>query len=116
MYEEIIEMIIYLVLAVEEQEEQNTRKCYDKASEWQMIIENGKEEGLKDITDLVNITPKTHPVNIIFNKINKNDLNELIKNFELVKNAFLKTEFKDFSGFEDDKEVENLVKQIAKNI
>lgn len=113
MYKDIVKMMIYLVLSVKEKEEQNTKKCLEELEKWYYIMKNN---GIKDLRNLVKIMPEIHPVNILFGEISKNDKDAIMENFEIAKMAFEKAEYKDFSEFEEDKEVEELAEEIASNI
>ena len=113
MYKDIVKMMIYLVLSVKEKEEQNIKKCLEETENWYNIIKNN---GIKEIQDLVNVMPETHPVNVLFGEISKNDKDTILENFEIAKKAFEKAEYKDFSDFEEDEEVEKLAEEIVRGI
>ena len=113
MYKDIVKMMIYLVLSIKEKEEQNTKKCLEETENWYNII---NYYGIEDIQNLVDIMPKTHPVNVLFCKICKNDKKSILENFEIAKKAFEKEEYVDFSNFEEDREVEELAEKILINI
>lgn len=113
MEEKVIKMIIYYVLAVNDVENKNIDGCIKITKLIMAMVKN--EETKAD--RLLNSFPKEHPVLKLYNEIKEIDNEEILKLLDNCKNKFLNYNEKniDFNKIEDDKEVEELSREIIKN-
>lgn len=110
MEEKIIEMVIYYVLAV--YEKKNMESCIEIIN---LIIEMTKNEETK-ADRLLNNFPANHPVSKLYSEMKKMNNDEFIKLLERCKEKLINYDREeiDFNKIENDKEVEEITKEILK--
>lgn len=111
MEEKIIRMIIYYVLAVNDDKTKNIDGCLEVIK---LIIAMVKNEETK-ADRLLNLFPEGHPVSKLYAEIKKIDNEKLLELLCNCKNKFLNynKDKIDFTKIEDDEEVEELSKEIS---
>lgn len=110
MEEKIIKMIIYYVLGVYDDDKKTIKSCIEVNK---LIIAMIKNEETK-ADRLINSFPKQHPVSKIYLELRNNE--NLLWLLEYSKEKFEKTDINNdcLMSINDDEEVENLSKEIAK--
>ena len=90
MDEEVVKLVIYYVLAVYDEKEQNIKKCYEVVNEWCNILIN---DGIGRLDNLMESFSNTHQVYTIYNELKPNNI-DLLEIFKLVKWIFSETQIK----------------------
>ena len=112
MEEKVVKMVIYYVLALNDDEKKNIVGCIEITKLLLAMVKN--EETKAD--RLLNILPKEHPVSKLYAEIRELEKEELIAVLEKCKEKFSNYNAEDvfLDKIEDDIEVEELSKRIAK--
>lgn len=104
----VVKMIIYYVIA--SCEKQDIKKCREVVElQYDMLSEGGKEEFLDN---LINIFPKGHDVQNLYEEISKNGIFEMMDAYEGALIAFSKADEIDFSEIKNHEDVERIAEKI----
>lgn len=105
---EVVEMILYYVLA--SCEKQDLEQCKEVINlQYDMLTNGGKDDFLDSLIDTF---PKDHIVQEKYQEICKNGVDEAITAYDGAISAFSKADKIDFSKLEDDEDVEKLAKEL----
>lgn len=104
----VVKMIIYYVIAG--CEKHDIEQCKEVINlQYDMLTNGGKEEFLES---LINIFPKDHDVQKLYEDISKNGIEEMISAYDGAISAFAKATNINFSNFKEDEEVEKLADKL----
>lgn len=110
MEEKILEMTIYYVLSVYDNDKKNMESCNDILNLFVSMTKNEKSK----LDRLLNKFPEEHPVSKLYSEIKELNNDEFIKLLENIKEKIVKfnKDEIELNEFEDDKEVKELAKKI----
>lgn len=110
MEEKVIRMIIYYVLSVNDEENKTIEACLELNKLLLAMVKDRKDKA----DELLNLFPTGHPVSVLYSELREKSNEEIIKLLENSINKFTKTKLSGDSlkALQDDKEVENISKQI----
>ena len=104
-------MIIYYVIAG--CEKQDIQQCREVINiQYYMVSNGGKDEYLDS---LINIFPKGHDVQNLYEEISKNGVDEMISSYKIAVEMFSRAEEIDFTKIKDDEDVELVANKIMNN-
>lgn len=104
----VIKMIIYYVIAG--CEKQDIQQCREVINiQYDMVSNGGKDEYLDS---LINIFPKGHDVQNLYEEISKNGIDDMISAYKSAVEIFSKADEIDFTKIKDDEDVEIVANKI----